>query len=204
MAQRLLLMRHAQVAAGLQGRLVGSSDVPLDATGQAQARAAAAGIARLAPQACVCSPMQRCRQTAALAAPALPPSLDADLREIDFGQWEKRTFAEVAAAQPDVVDRWAAFDPTFAFPGGESVGDFLGRIRAAAGRLTRLDAGTVLVVAHGGTIRALVCHYLGLEPRRYVLFDVRYAATVVIELFGERGVLVFDPQDRSPGGDADG
>lgn len=204
MPRRLLLMRHASVAAGLQGRLVGSSDVPLDAAGRAQAQTAASRIARAAPQVCVCSPLERCRETAALAAPALTPCLDADLREIDFGQWEKRTFAEVAAAQPEIVDRWAALDPTFAFPGGESVGGFLGRTAAAAGRLAAIEADSVLVVAHGGTIRALVCHWLGLQPRQYVLFDVRYTGIVTVELFGDRGVLVFDSPDQEPGGGRDG
>jgi len=47
----------------------------------------------------------------------------------------------------------------------------------------------VLAVAHGGVIRTMICHLLGLEPHRYVAFDVPYAALAVIDVFDGRGVL---------------
>jgi broad specificity phosphatase PhoE len=133
--------------------------------------------------------MQRCRQMAALAAPNLSPQTDPDLREIDFGRWETWTFAEAAAQDPSLVDRWAQMSPQFAFPGGECLGDFVRRVRAAADRLIRAEAETVLAVAHGGVIRTMICHLLGLEPHRYVAFDVPYAALAVIDVFDGRGVL---------------
>jgi broad specificity phosphatase PhoE len=126
---------------------------------------------------------------AAAVVPDLPSQLDLDLREIDFGEWETRTFAEAAADNPPLVDRWAAFDPDFAFPGGEAVSDFLCRIRTAADRLAGDTAQTVLAVTHGGVIRAMICYLLGLEPRQYVVFDVPYAALVVIDLLDGKGVL---------------
>jgi len=121
--------------------------------------------------------------------PDLPLHFDADLREIDFGQWENRTFAEASAGNPSLVDRWAAFAPDFAFPGGESLGGFLHRVQAVADRLIRAEARTVLAVTHGGVIRTMICHLLGLEPRQYVAFDVPYAAIVMIDLFDGKGVL---------------
>jgi alpha-ribazole phosphatase/probable phosphoglycerate mutase len=47
----------------------------------------------------------------------------------------------------------------------------------------------VLAVSHAGVIRALVCHYLGLRPSQYVLFDVGHASITLIHLFDGRGVL---------------
>jgi len=189
MAERLLLVRHAQVGAAYTGRLVGATDPPLDPAGQTQTRALAGRVMRLVPQVCYCSPMQRCRQTASAVAPELPLDVDPDLREIDFGQWENRSFAEAAAADPSLVARWAAFDPDFAFPGGERVGSFLRRVHAAADRLRQVEVQTVLVVTHGGVVRTMICHLLGLESRKYVAFDVRYAAMAVIDLFDGKGVL---------------
>jgi broad specificity phosphatase PhoE len=126
---------------------------------------------------------------AAAVAPDLPPHVDADLREIDFGAWETRTFAEAAGDDPALVDRWAAFSLDFAFPGGESVEGFLRRVHGAAQRLVQAEAPTVLAVTHGGVIRAMVCHLLGLEPRHYLAFDVPYSGLVVIDLFDGKGVL---------------
>ena len=187
--KRLVLMRHARIDARHVGQLIGATDVTLDPAAEAQARTLADRTMRWAPQVCFCSPMQRCRQTAAAVAPQLPPHIDADLREIDFGQWETRVFADVVAQELAMLDRWAAFDLDFAFPGGERVGDFLHRIEVAADRLIHADAETVLAVAHGGVIRAMICYLLGLEPRKYVAFHVPYATTVVIDLFDGKGVL---------------
>jgi alpha-ribazole phosphatase len=187
--KRLLLVRHAQIAAEHVGQLIGATDVPLDPSAESRARTAAGRLARWNPQTCICSPMQRCRQTAAAVAPDLVPHFDPDLREIDFGRWETKAFAEAAAKDPSLVDRWAAFAPDFAFPGGESVADFLHRVHAAADRLIHAEAETVLVVTHGGVIRTMICHLLGLESRRYVAFDVPYLATAVIDLFDGQGVL---------------
>jgi alpha-ribazole phosphatase len=189
MAKRLILVRHGRIAADHLGRLIGATDVALDPSGEAQVRTVADRVMRWRPESCYCSPMQRCRQTASLVAPELPPHFDADLREINFGHWEDRTFAEAAADQPAMVDRWAEFAADFAFPGGENVGDFVHRVRAAADRLRQVDANTVLAVTHGGVVRTMLCYLLDLEPRRYLAFDVPYAATAVVDLFDGRGVL---------------
>jgi broad specificity phosphatase PhoE len=136
--------------------------------------------------------------------PGMPIHFDEDLREIDFGRCEERSFEEVAAENPGLVSRWTAFEPDFAFPGGERLGDFLHRVRATADRMARQDADTILSVTHGGVIRAMICYLLGLEPRQYVLFDVGYAAMAVIELHDGKGVLTAlesaeVPEDASHG-----
>jgi broad specificity phosphatase PhoE len=152
-------------------------------------RTLAGRLAQWSPQACFCSPLQRCRQTAAAVAPGLPLNLDRDLREIDFGRWEGRTFSEAASEDPALVERWAAMSSDFAFPGGESVGAFLRRVGASVERLLCAEAETVLAITHGGVIRMMVCQLLGLDPRHYAAFDVPYATTVVIDVLDGKGVL---------------
>lgn len=189
MAKRLLLLRHARIVADHVGQLIGATDVSLDPSGKAQAQAMADRVRRWGPQACYGSPMQRCRQMASAVAPGLPLLVDPDLREIDFGRWEKRTVQEAARMDPSLVEHWADFDLDFAFPNGENVGAFLRRVQAAADRLVRAEPQTVLVVTHGGVIRTMICHLLGIEPRKYLAFDVPYAAMAVIDIFDGRGVL---------------
>jgi len=197
MATRLLLLRHARIEARYVGRLIGATDLPLDPEGEVPARSLAERLARWAPRACYCSPLQRCRQTASAVVPDLPPRVDPDLREIDFGEWETRTFAEAAGDNPSLVDRWATFSPDFAFPGGESVAGFVARVQSAAQRLIAAEAQSVLAVTHGGVIRTMLCHLLGLEPRHYVAFDVPYSTLAVIDLLDGRGVLAaLEPAGR--------
>ena len=199
MANCLVLVRHARPSPDYTGRLVGASDLPLDSAGRVQAAALAARIGPLAPACSFCSPLLRCRQTAEAIGLATPLEIDRDLREIDFGRWENRRFEQVAAEEPELVRRWAAFAPDFAFPGGEGLAAFVARVGAAADRLTSIEADTVLAVTHGGVIRTMICHLLGLEPRNYVLFEVDYAAVVILHCFGGKGVLAF-PSVEPAGG----
>jgi alpha-ribazole phosphatase len=189
--KRLLLMRHARIEARLVGRLIGSTDAALDPMGETQARLVADRILQWSPELCCCSPMRRCRRTASIVASQLPLDVDPDLREIDFGHFETKTFSEAAVDDPTLADRWAAFGGDFAFPGGESVGDFLRRVCSATERLIHSPARTILAVTHGGVIRAMICLLLGLDPRRYLAFDVPYAGLAVIDVFDKgNGVLL--------------
>jgi broad specificity phosphatase PhoE len=115
--------------------------------------------------------------------------IDPDLREVDFGFWEGKTFDQIRISDPEAVNRWADFDSAFSFPGGEQLEDFLIRMQRAAASLASCPEDNVLAVTHAGVIRALLCHFLGLHPRQYVLFNVDYASLTILDLFGDKGVL---------------
>ena len=98
-------------------------------------------------------------------------------------------FSEIRDSSSEEVERWARLSPDFAFPGGESLRDFLDRVRRAADRLASDRAETVLAVTHGGVIKFMLCHLLGLEPQRYVAFEIAPASLTVVRLFEGKGVL---------------
>jgi alpha-ribazole phosphatase len=190
MAQRLLLIRHGDVGENGLGRYIGRTDVPLSERGKQQAAALTGEMRPLNGAHILCSPLLRTRETAEIAIGAEGAcDIDPDLREIDFGRWERMGFAEIAAADRVAVDRWASLNEDFAFPGGESIGDFRKRIGAVAGRIVADPAETIVAVTHGGVIRFLICHFLGLEDRHFLLFDVQPASVSEISLSGEKGVL---------------
>jgi broad specificity phosphatase PhoE len=170
---------------------VGSTDVPLDAGGKRQANALAALLGKSRAERCFSSPLRRAMETAeAAAAPlGLTVETDLDLREIDFGLWEGRTFEEIQQSDPQAVSDWATNPTEFAFPGGEAVRDFVARVSRAADRMAADPAEVVLAVTHGGVVRAAICHLLGLPVHNYVLFDVGPASLTAIELFDGKGVL---------------
>jgi broad specificity phosphatase PhoE len=118
-----------------------------------------------------------------------PFEIDANLREIDFGRWEGMSFAQITAADPAAVDRWAALDGDFTFPDGEGIRAFRERIGAAAERIAAVPANTLVLFTHGGVIRFLICHFLRLPDRHHLLFDIRPASISEIRLDGGKGVL---------------
>jgi broad specificity phosphatase PhoE len=208
MPKRIYLIRHGETEGSISGRFLGSTDLPLTARGSSQVRRLANLLpARLlvpgAPTWCVASPLLRAQQTAEAVAgrAGLPVSTDVDLREMDFGDWEGLTAEEIETRSPGALDQWASPGDGTAFPGGESLGQFDERIARARNRIVERQSETVLVFAHGGVVRALVCGLLGLGRESFWLFDVQPASVVRVDLF-EGGALLselWSVDDREEG-----
>lgn len=188
---RLLLARHGETGDQYVGRYIGATDLPLSANGRAQARRLRellpVGIGR-----CLCSPMLRARQTAELALGGAACQIEIldPLREVDFGRWEGLSFAEIAAQDEGLVADWQRDALAFQFPGGEHTASFWRRVQAVIEVITKLPEEEVLVVCHGGVIRAMICALLGLSFEHYLLFAVQPAALTVFDVDGQRGVLL--------------
>ncbi|HET6491240.1 MAG TPA: histidine phosphatase family protein [Syntrophales bacterium] len=191
MPEELVLIRHGDIGKEFKEIFVGKTDVPLSAEGRLQAERLRPYLASGTRSAVLSSPQLRCRETARIATEPLgiAVEVDNDLREIDFGRWERLTFDEIVAADPGVADGWARYDPDFTFPRGERIGDFLSRISSVGDRLASRGADRTVVFTHGGVIRALICHFLKLAPRNYLLFEVRPASVTTIRLFEQGGIL---------------
>ena len=184
---RLILLRHGRT--GLSGRYVGSSDVPLSKEGREQIQGLRSILAAMQIDSLLASPMHRCIQTIDLLRLGLPVQLDPDLREIDFGRWEGKTFAEIEEQDPKLVQEWAQGKDDFRFPGGDAIAGFACRMEAVKDRLLAADARTMLLVTHGGVIRSLICGLLGLSPQNYLLFQVAKGHYSTIDLYDGGGVL---------------
>ena len=191
MTQTLILVRHGEVEGSRPGVLCGRSDPRLSEAGRRQATLLQGMMGRLPEARFVSSPLTRARETAetAVGGAQVAVETDPDLQEMDFGEWEGLTYDEVATRYPELVAGWSEFRPDFGFPGGETLADFASRIERVARALADPDAATVVAFTHGGVIRALICHFLGLSLRDYLLFDVSPGSVATLRLWAERGVL---------------
>jgi alpha-ribazole phosphatase len=190
MVQRLILIRHGDLGERYHGRYIGRTDAVLSAKGRRQAAALSVPLGRLKAAQFLASPLRRTRETAEIAIGTNRDIvIDANLREVDFGRWEGMNFAEIAAADPAAVDRWASLEEDFFFPDGEGIRAFRERIRIAAERIPAVPAGTVVLLTHGGVIRFLICHFLGLSDRQHLLFDIRPASISEIRIDAGKGIL---------------
>jgi broad specificity phosphatase PhoE len=151
----LLIARHGETDWNAERRWQGHADVPLNATGREQARALAEELAAGARIDIVySSDLARARETAAIAADRLGLELvlDPDLREIDVGSRQGRTWLEI-----DDGPEWD----------GEPNESHAARILGALMRVARRhENGRVLVVTHGGSMHR-VREHLDLEQTRY-------------------------------------
>ena len=164
-------IRHGETSWNAQGRLQGTQDVPLNDLGRRQAAHAGNVLANLltrdgrdkATLPFVASPLQRARATmelvrGALKLPTEAYALDDRLREIGYGVWEGSTLAEMQAADPELYARRLTAKWTMAPKGGETYAEVQQRMRDWYDAVN----GDTVVVAHGGTARALMVA-LGIE-----------------------------------------
>ena len=144
--QEFFFLRHGETEWNASGRSQGRTDIPLNATGIAQAHAAAALLANHGIRHIVASTLGRAQQTAAIVGTALriPVTTDAALQEASFGAQEGHPMGSW-------YDDWVA--GAYIPPGGESFADLQARIVPAINRALANPA-PVLIVAHGAMFRA--------------------------------------------------
>ena len=158
----ITLVRHGQTDWNLARRIQGTTDIPLNETGRADARSAAAALAERPHHRIYASPLARARETAEIIAASLglePPALVDDVREREFGEGEGMLVADYISTYGD----WHAV-----VPGAETLEEVGVRAMAALHRIARDSrrrsaplAESVIVVTHGGVIRSVIDHVSG-------------------------------------------
>jgi probable phosphoglycerate mutase len=168
MRRVLYLARHGETDWNLAARWQGWTDVPLNATGEAQAVALAERLRERNIARIVASNLLRARRTAEIVARTLSvPELtvDSDLRERGFGLFEGLTRDECESKYPDEWKNYRAH--TILPPGAEPHDVVTQRIHRAVRRAVEGEVqrdGAILVVTHGSALRAFVLAATGLMP----------------------------------------
>lgn len=169
------LIRHGEPQGGPKFR--GTQDDPLSPTGWQQMRDA---INKAAPwQRIITSPLLRCSAFAQELAGRnqLPLHIEPEFREVHFGQWEGLDSGEVMQRWPTLLNKVWQDSLAHTPPNGEVLTDFNARVASAWDAMLAQHSGEhLLVVAHGGTIRMIICHTLGLPLEQMWRFDVQYAS----------------------------
>jgi broad specificity phosphatase PhoE len=164
--QRVFLVRHGETAWSLSGQHTGVTDIPLTENGRTLPKLLAPILARIIFRSVFTSPLQRARETCALAGLGERAEIDPDLMEWNYGAYEGLTPQEIHAKAPG----WMLF--TDGCPDGESPEEVERRVDAVIERV-RAAEGDVALFAHGHVFRVLVARWLGLPAvaGRHFLLD---------------------------------
>jgi alpha-ribazole phosphatase len=184
MPTTIFLVRHGSVVGAETRRFIGHLDVPLSPVGEAEAAALARCLSAVKLSAAYASDLVRTRRTAEILA--APHGLEVvplpELREFSMGRWEGLTAQEIQTLDPAAFAAWMADVGRFQFPDGESLSDVAARAWPAFEAIEARHAGSsILVVAHGGPNRILICRALGVPPERILSLGQDYAALSVME-----------------------
>lgn len=164
---RLILVRHGETDWNAALRYQGQSNVPLNQRGREQAKLLTARLKVRGAIALYTSDIVRAQETAEIvgAGLKLTPQTLPDLREIDVGQWEGLTPEELYRRFPDHMRQYERDPARTVRIGGESYQQLQERALRALKQIESKHTGdqVVIAVSHGGTIRAILCHVIGLD-----------------------------------------
>jgi broad specificity phosphatase PhoE len=189
---KLLLVRHGETELNSSRRYWGKTDVAL---GTAGIKTAESLRDRLAGEIIKCiysSTLQRALVTAQIIASTHDSEVIRcpELNEIDFGKMEGLDFSEVNGKFPEVVRQWVERSPDLAYPEGENLSQLDHRVSEFRERLSGHDTeDVILIVAHSGVLRTLICQLLGFETAVRWKIRLDLGSLSIVDTYPETAIL---------------
>jgi broad specificity phosphatase PhoE len=180
--RELWLFRHGETEWSRSGAHTGRTDLPLTNAGRDRAAAIGRYVAGRQFALVLTSPMQRAKDTCALAGYGDAAQLESNLREWDYGDYEGRTTAEIQKERPG----WFLWRD--GVPNGEKIEQAAVRAETVIDRAMRAG-GDVALFAHGHILRILTACWLELRPDDGRLFALSTASLSVLGYERETRVI---------------
>jgi broad specificity phosphatase PhoE len=179
------LIRHGETDHNSGGLTLGRADVPLNERGRRQAAALGARFADQPLGAIYASPLVRAHETARAIAGErdIPLYVRDELLEMDVGETENITFAELRERYPDFLLEWGGDSPEAArMPGGETLAEVSARLDPFLADLRAITHDHIAVVSHNFVLKVMLCRLLDLNLGSFRAFatDVASLSTVVL------------------------
>jgi len=189
---KLLLVRHGESEFNHARRFAGFVDIDLTEDGCRQVEKLRERLAGEKIDAAYSSDLRRAIRTAEIVTEGrgLPITTCPEMREINYGEADGLPFSEIKSRFPDLAKQLATSELELAFPGGETFTAFVSRVETFKERLAKHGKSeTVLVVAHGGPLRALMCSMLGISQRSWWQLSVDNASLSIVDTYSRGSVL---------------
>jgi probable phosphoglycerate mutase len=155
-SQQVYLIRHGETEWSVSGQHTGMTDIPLTENGRSVAKLLKPVLTKETFALVLTSPLQRARETCALAGLGGCAEIDPDLMEWNYGDYEGLTPQQIYAQRPG----WLVF--TDGCPGGESPEQVGARVDRVIAKVHAVE-GHVALFAHGHVLRVLAARWLGLR-----------------------------------------
>ena len=183
----LYLVRHGHTELSDSGEIAGITDVRLSDRGRQEVSSLAESMPDTAPQSLYSSDSIRAVQSLELLVSTENAVQDPRLRELNFGEWEGITWDAVHQRDANYLSRWSDNWLELAPPSGESFNDLAARTHDWFRELSdsmkpSCTDSPVLVTAHGGSIRALLCSILGLPLQCAFKFSIDHAHVTLLQI----------------------
>jgi broad specificity phosphatase PhoE len=178
MLQRIYLIRHGETDWNREGRAQGQHDVQLNGTGRDQARQIGAFLAKINPTALISSGLSRAKETAEIIGHSLglEPVIHQELGERNMGVFSGLTRQEIQAYGVTDLSHWDGL------PGVETDEAILERVIPCLQRFVESNEGDGVVITHGGVIRVLFDHFMGINNKDHRRFALHNGLVAVFQI----------------------
>lgn len=193
MTCRIYFVRHGETSWNAIMKIQGHSDVLLSDRGREQAVMLSQRLASEKINCFYSSDLARAYETARIIAQ--PHGMDVittpALRELNFGVWEGMTAKEIEEAYPGQIKSWWTNPLNTRILQGEKLSEMVERcVNEVKNIIKKHDNETVLVVAHGGAIRSIICSMLGINLNKQWRLHLDNACLNLVDFpQWERGIL---------------
>ena len=196
--KKIYLLRHGEIVDGNKKRYIGQTDVPLSSKGLAQAFWWRKELSHIVFEVVYSSDLIRAMDTAKSVANILESNIHVmpQLREIDLGDWDGETMENIKTRFPDSWKERGRRIDSFKTPDGESFQDLHDRVIPVFQTIISEMTGNVLIVAHAGVNRIILCHALEKPIKELFSIPQEYAALNLVE--AQKGVPIVSTMNRTP------
>lgn len=177
MAERsLYLIRHGEIVKPNGKVFVGMTDFPLNIMGMVQGRALGEYFKNKNIEAIYCSSLQRSLYTAQIIAWAknMQPLIAENIKEINLGEWDGKTFSEIADAYPEEFMARGKDIINYKIKGAESFYECSIRVIIELEKILKNTKGDIVIVGHSGVNRIILCHLLKIDLKNLFNFKQDY------------------------------
>ncbi len=189
---KIYLIRHGEVANHHEGRYNGFNNVDITENGVRQMEAITQRLNGANIKAIYCSDLIRAAKGAQIINNGrnLPITKRVGLRERNIGAWENLTFEEITATRKDEWNKFMTDIVDFKPEGGENMREVDERVNNELTKILKEHQGEeILIVAHGGVNRTVLCRALGLDLKYLFRIEQRYGALNIIDYYSDIAIV---------------
>jgi alpha-ribazole phosphatase len=190
---RLYLVRHGQVIGFEELRANGHTDVDITETGRLQMEALAERLRFVDIDIIYSSDLIRTEKGALIIGRHhnKPYHKKRELREIYFGEWEGKSLSEIDKDYPGEFEKRLKDIANYRPPGnGESMEDLSGRVHSCLTDILTENVGsTILIIAHGGVNRLILCKELGMDISNLFNIQQDFGCLNIIDYYPDNALV---------------
>lgn len=197
---RLYLIRHGETDWNVLGKYQGSTDIELSETGLNQAKLLGKRFEKMELDKVYSSPLKRAMATAQTVADAknLPVILEEAFQEINFGDWEGKTTAEIEAEYSDMFKAFVKNPVNSPIPGEGSFKNAMDRgVTGIKKVLADCENENVAIISHGALIRVIMMGLLELEESFYRKTWLYNTAISIVDIYEDGKVMLITLNDKA-------